>query len=242
MDYLKLTAKISYGTNSWTEIYNLITNDLAVGKRYAGYLMAARARILPVGFSIVRNPILSSALTKGDGTPVYGQYVSFVGEVLTRLDNSTPEANFTTEPICNDPNASFLFRIDCANGQYSYRHVRGLRDLWLADYTNQLSAAPTNYISPNLTLANTGNNSPYSVFNALTAPFTPADALGCYLSTIRDTCAIYNPTTAPPITDYNQHPYAPGASGDSVFQFQRASEKKAGKRYFRSRGRQRVWA
>lgn len=241
MDFYKLRVGINYFTNGWTEIYNLRTAVLATAKKMAGFICAARARILPVGFSIKRNPMLSLALQFKDGVPVFGQFASYTGEVLLDLDDTTPEADFVSTPICNNPNVGLLYRYDCANGQYAYRAVRGLRDSWVADFTKSFTAQTTYYVNPDFTLPNTGNNSPYANFNALVAPFKISDALGVYLSTVRDACAIYNPTTPPPIVDYTQSVFAAAAGTDTVYQFQRMSERRGGKRVGTKRGKQKNW-
>lgn len=238
-DYYKLSCGINYYTNAWEEEYPLRAQDVATAKKLAGFVLKARARLLPVGFSIKRNPVLTNPALKRCSWPLYGQFDSYTGVPLV-VNTAIPavEPDFTTTPVCNDPDAAFLFRLDCISAQYRNLHLRGLRDFWLADYTQNLQATATNFTDLDFVGIANSAASASPTFNALVAPYNDYAALGIWLSTVRDACAIYTPANGPPATLWNQSLYAVGATGDPQFQFLRTTEVRAGERLAVSAGRQ----
>lgn len=127
-DFMVATIKVnSKAKGGWSEKYVLNTTDYATAKTTLATIINFRSAILAAGFSVIDGTCSKQSL-KGDSVLPSGY--SYLPTLLAA--EGAIEA-------CNEPGDGLLYRFDTGTGKKSNRLIRGVRDSWILDFTNQLA-------------------------------------------------------------------------------------------------------
>lgn len=212
--YQTLKIWINGPDYGWSEEYNLKTTNYTDSEAAALTLIKARARLLAANLSVA-NATITDKATKGDSLLVNG---FDTGGII--LD---AETTFATDSLMNDPEVSLLYRFDTGGGHYINRHIRGLRDAWVAD--NALTVTVTGAYAI---------GGPYLTYATGGALDTSADVIANFISRLRDMTYLVTPSKDP-LSPFTQTAF-------SYYQFRRISSRNVGKRFGNSKGRQPAFA